>query len=35
MDRLKAFEEWYAQTHPQPFWILFENYMPETPVVDF
>jgi hypothetical protein len=35
MERLAAFEAWYAQTHPQPFWILFENYMPETPVVDF
>jgi hypothetical protein len=35
MERLHTFEEWYTQTHPQPFWILFENYMPETPVVDF
>jgi hypothetical protein len=32
---LTEFETWYAQTHPNPFWILFENYMPETPVVDF
>lgn len=32
---LTAFERWYAETHPQPFWILFETYMPETPVVDF
>jgi hypothetical protein len=35
IERLSAFEAWYAQTHPNPFWILFENYMPETPVVDF
>lgn len=32
---LKQFEDWYAQKHGSPFWILFENYMPETPVVDF
>jgi hypothetical protein len=32
---LGEFERWYAATHPNPFWVLFENYMPETPVVDF
>lgn len=32
---LTAFEAWYAQTHSTPFWVLFENYMPETPRVDF
>ena len=32
---LAAFESWYAATHPQPFWVLFETYMPETPRVDF
>jgi hypothetical protein len=32
---LAEFEIWYAETHPNPFWTLFENYMPETPVVDF
>jgi hypothetical protein len=32
---LADFESWYAATHPQPFWILFETYMPETPRVDF
>ena len=32
---LATFESWYAATHPQPFWILFETYMPETPRVDF
>jgi hypothetical protein len=32
---LLEFETWYGQTHKVPFWILFENYMPETPVVDF
>ena len=32
---LAEFEAWYAATHPQPFWVLFEHYMPETPRVDF
>jgi hypothetical protein len=32
---LAEFERWYGDTHPSPFWILFENFMPETPVVDF
>jgi hypothetical protein len=35
MAALGEFETWYVATHPNPFWILFENYMPETPVVDF
>ena len=35
LDELGAFERWYAETHTGPFWALFENYMPETPVVDF
>lgn len=35
MAALKDFEAWYAGKHGSPFWILFENYMPETPVVDF
>ena len=32
---LADFEAWYADTHGMPFWVLFEHYMPETPVVDF
>ena|SRR5437763_885458 len=35
MDALAEFEAWYVGTHPVPFWILFENVMPQTPVVDF
>lgn len=35
IEVLHDFETWYAATHPNPFWMLFENYMPETPVVDF
>jgi hypothetical protein len=34
-QELAAFEAWYAETHTGPFWNLFENYMRETPVVDF
>jgi hypothetical protein len=32
---LAEFERWYGETHSNPFWILFDHYMPETPVVDF
>lgn len=35
LGALTAFETWYRETHPNPFWMLFEHYMPETPVVDF
>jgi hypothetical protein len=35
IEALGDFERWYAQTHPAPFWTLFEIYLPETPVVDF
>jgi hypothetical protein len=35
LGSLAEFERWYAQNYPTPFWTLFENYMPETPVVDF
>lgn len=32
---LAEFESWYAAAHESPFWVLFEHYMPETPLVDF
>ncbi|TAK50168.1 MAG: hypothetical protein EPO23_02855 [Xanthobacteraceae bacterium] len=32
---LAEFESWYAANHPTSFWVLFENPLPETPVVDF
>jgi hypothetical protein len=35
IDELASFESWYVETHPKPFWVLFEHYMPETPRVDF
>ena len=35
LGALTEFERWYAEMHPVAFWVLFENYMPETPRVDF
>src|SRR5262245_58453712 len=35
LKALADFERWYAQAHPSEFWVLFENEMRETPVVDF
>jgi hypothetical protein len=32
---LGIFEAWYAETHPAPFWTLFDLYTSETPRVDF
>ena len=32
---LEAFETWYVSAKGTPFWKLFENVMPETPLVDF
>jgi hypothetical protein len=32
---LAEFESWYAASHTTPFWVLFEQYVAETPVVDF
>jgi hypothetical protein len=32
---LAEFESWYAGGHSAPFWVLFEHYVPETPLVDF
>ena len=34
-ENLEAFEEWY-QTHAgQPFYVLFDQYVPQAPLVDF
>jgi hypothetical protein len=35
MTTLAEFEAWYAENHPGPFWALFEQHLPETPLVDF
>ena len=32
---LGAFEAWYEATHRSSFWNLFDQPMPETPLVDF
>jgi hypothetical protein len=32
---LGAFEAWYGATHTGPFWALFDQYVPQTSVVDF
>jgi hypothetical protein len=32
---LKEFEAWYEATHRTSFWDLFDQPMPETPLVDF
>ena len=32
---LAEFESWYHRTKGSKFWILFENVMPETPLVDW
>ncbi|EJW09764.1 hypothetical protein A33M_0988 [Rhodovulum sp. PH10] len=34
-DALVEFERWYADERRGPFWTLFEQRMPETPLVDF
>jgi hypothetical protein len=34
-NALAAFEIWYSGSHEQPFWALFDHYIPETPRVDF
>ena len=32
---LKEFEAWYEAAYRKPFWDLFDQPMPETPLVDF
>jgi hypothetical protein len=32
---LASFEAWYGATHTGPFWALFDQYVPQTSVVDF
>ena len=32
---LTEFEGWYADARQAPFWALFEQYVAETPLVDF
>lgn len=35
LDALSAFEAWYEATHRASFWTLFEQPIPEMPLVDF
>jgi hypothetical protein len=32
---LADFEHWYAESRGSPFWALFEQTVPDTPLVDF
>jgi len=32
---LETFEAWFEATHGKPFYVLFDQYVPEVPVVDF
>lgn len=32
---LRDFEEWFQRTRGQPFYVLFERHIPDTPLVDF
>ena len=34
-EALAEFEAWHIEARGVPFWVLFETWMPETPVVDF
>ena len=34
-DALTDFEVWYARERGTPFWLLFDQYVVETPLVDF
>lgn len=34
-EALAGFEAWHLEARGVPFWVLFERWMPETPVVDF
>lgn len=33
--QLNTFEDWHEQTYGKPFYVLFDRYSPEAPVVDF
>ncbi len=33
-EALAGFEAWYESTHGKPFWVLFDQYVPELPLVE-
>jgi hypothetical protein len=35
LDELEKFETWFESTHGKSFYALFDQYVPEVPVVDF
>ena len=35
IQSLAEFEHWYGENHATSFWALFDEYVTETPVVDF
>lgn len=35
MQALEQFEAWFEEAHGKPFYVLFDQYVPEVPVVDF
>lgn len=35
MDELEKFENWFEAAHGKSFYALFDQYVPEVPVVDF
>jgi hypothetical protein len=35
LPALEAFEAWFEGAHGKPFYVLFDQYVPEVPVVDF
>jgi hypothetical protein len=34
VDALSDFEAWYAARFERPFWVLFDQYVPELPLVE-
>ncbi|MDX2203195.1 MAG: hypothetical protein NW223_10625 [Hyphomicrobiaceae bacterium] len=34
-SELQGFEAWFGETHGKAFYVLFDQYVPEVPVVDF
>ena len=33
-EALSGFEDWYESAHGKPFWVLFDQYVPELPLVE-
>ncbi len=35
LQALEQFEQWFEQTHNKAFYALYDQYVPEVPIVDF